>query len=137
MNGKIWVESSVGLGSKFYFTVSIDKCNRSIETDESIKEDNNKKNQTKTTRNEKRVLLVEDNKMNIEITTELIKELGYICDVAEEGISCIKKVQQVGTDYYDLVLMDIHLPKYNGYEISKILKQDIRNRSSNSCINCN
>jgi response regulator RpfG family c-di-GMP phosphodiesterase/signal transduction histidine kinase len=130
MNGKIWVESSVGLGSKFYFDVTLDKCNRIINENELLEEKKSQKPKTKENikkdpNRQKRILLVEDNQLNIEITKKIIEEAGYLCDVAEDGIECIKQVKKIGIDYYDLILMDIHLPRYNGYEISKILKQDL------------
>ena len=87
--------------------------NDSLATDE-IEEDGPRK-----------ILLVEDNEMNIEITTSIIKELDYICDVAKDGIDAIKKIKEVDKNYYDLILMDIHMPRYNGYEISKIIKKDL------------
>lgn len=133
MNGKMWVESSIGLGSKFYFNISIDKSsnvygnipkptfsNYKIEEKHADYNDENIK-----TDSIKRILLVEDNDFNIEITTKIIDETDYKCDVAKDGIEAIKKVKEVGNNYYSLILMDIHMPKYNGYEISKILKNDL------------
>ena len=58
--------------------------------------------------------------------SNIIKELNYICDVAKDGIEAIKKIKEVDKNYYDLILMDIHMPRYNGYEISKIIKKDVK-----------
>ena len=131
MNGKMWVESSMGLGSKFYFNVILDKSSK---THEEINEEQNPTleipevsdcvNEEKDSV-QRKILLVEDNDMNIEIATKVIAELNYICDVAKDGIQAIKRLKEVEKNYYDLILMDIHMPRYNGYEISKILKKDL------------
>ena len=134
MDGKMWVESSMGLGSKFYFNFTIDKSNKTYEEIEnSVEEVLEQHNPLSTSLvNDdiddtipRKILLVEDNDLNIEITTNIIKELNYICDVAKDGIEAIKKIKEVDKNYYDLILMDIHMPRYNGYEISKILKKDL------------
>ena len=133
MQGKMWVESSVGLGSKFYFYIVVDKSGKTIEeiNENELQEINIiKENIQKSDNNEElvhdaKILLVEDNEMNIEITTKIIEDLGYKIDVAKDGIEAIKQIKVVGKEYYDLILMDIHMPKYNGYEISKILKKDL------------
>ncbi len=131
MNGKMWVESSVGLGSKFYFNITVDKSNKTsgeIAEEHKAAEEYALFNKAKTvsTNNgeRKKILLVEDNEMNIEITKKILDE-EYICDVAQDGVKCIKQIKEVGINYYDLILMDIHMPRYNGYEISKILKNDL------------
>lgn len=124
-DGKIWVESNYGLGSKFYFYIRIEKGKNEEENEEELikpKVFMPKKN--KTLGNE-RVLLVEDNKINVEITSKLLKELNINIDVAYNGTEAIKKLEELGRDYYDLILMDIHMPKYNGYEISKIMRKDL------------
>ncbi len=129
MNGKMWVESSIGLGSKFYFNFTVDKSNKTaeeiqndiiVEQEEIIAPIDYEKDDV-----QRKILLVEDNKMNIEITTKVISELNYICDVAQDGVEAIRKVKEADKNYYDLILMDIHMPRYNGYEISKILKKDL------------
>ena len=134
MDGKMWVESSMGLGSKFYFNFTIDKSNKTYEEIENgVEEVLEQHNPLSTSLvNDdiddsipRKILLVEDNDLNIEITTNIIKELNYICDVAKDGIEAIKKIKEVDKNYYDLILMDIHMPRYNGYEISKILKKDL------------
>lgn len=137
MQGKMWVESSVGLGSKFYFYFVVDKSSKNLEEIEESEneeydaietqiEDTDVENVGQGEAKENaRILLVEDNEMNIEITTKIIQDLGYQIEVARDGIEAIKKVKEEGKKYFDLILMDIHMPRYNGYEISKILKKDM------------
>lgn len=131
MNGKMWVESSMGLGSKFYFNVTLDKSNKTYdeleEENQIISEKTEVSDFINTEKDDvqRKILLVEDNDMNIEIATKIIAELNYTCDVAKDGIQAIQKVKEVDKNYYDLILMDIHMPRYNGYEISKILKKDL------------
>lgn len=129
MDGKMWVESSIGLGSKFYFNFKVDKSNKTteeiqndiiVEQEEIVAPIDYEKDDV-----QRKILLVEDNRMNIEITTKVISELNYICDVAQDGVEAIRKVKEADKNYYDLILMDIHMPRYNGYEISKILKKDL------------
>ena len=132
MNGKMWVESSMGLGSKFYFNVVLDKSSK---TAEEIQEENSPVTEpaevsefienTEKDTVQRKILLVEDNDMNIEIASRVIEELNYICDIAKDGIQAIQKIKENDKNYYDLILMDIHMPRYNGYEISKILKKDL------------
>ena len=133
MNGKMWVESSMGLGSKFYFNIVVDKSNKTYDeineepqTPEIIERPEvSDLIDTEKDDVQRKILLVEDNDMNIEIATKIIAELNFICDVAKDGIQAIQKVKEADKHYYDLILMDIHMPRYNGYEISKILKKDL------------
>ena len=134
MNGKMWVESSIGLGSKFYFNITVDKSNKVYEELEENNVIENTSNSNveivKFDTEDKKILLVEDNEMNIEITKKIIEELDIECDVAKDGLQAIRKVKENGNTHYDLILMDIHMPKYNGYEISKILKKDLDVKTS-------
>ena len=124
MGGKIWVESSYGLGTKFFFELDILKS-----TSKQIqkKEENNKhamaENNIVTLTN--KVLLVDDNKVINEITEKVLKEIDIECDIAEDGMEAIKKVEERGPNYYAIILMDIHMPKYNGYDISRIMKEEL------------
>ena len=71
----------------------------------------------------KKVLLVEDNEMNREIATEILKEAGrLIVDTAEDGEFAIKAVKEKGVDYYDFILMDIQMPIMNGYQATKAIR---------------
>lgn len=130
MDGKIWVESNYGLGSKFYFYIRVNKGTKAKENmpkePEYISAPKNENGKEECICvNKDHVLVVEDNQINIEITKKILEEISLKCDVANNGIEAIKKVEEVGKDYYGIILMDIHMPKYNGYEISKILRKDM------------
>lgn len=71
---------------------------------------------------DKRLLLVEDNELNREIARELICEIGIQIEEACDGEDAVAKISQSEDGYYDLVLMDIQMPKLDGYEATKIIR---------------
>lgn len=78
----------------------------------------------------KRILLVEDNELNTEIAVELLEMIGFEVDTACDGSEAVKKAANSKTNYYDLILMDIQMPKMNGYEataaIRALKREDIK-----------
>ena len=70
----------------------------------------------------KKVLLVEDNEMNREIATEILKEAGLSVDAVEDGEFAVKAVEEKGADYFDFILMDIQMPVMDGYEATKAIR---------------
>lgn len=114
LGGTIKLESSVGIGSKFYFSLPFE-INNIIYTE-----------QTKTEIKgnsliNKKILLVEDNKINQMITRKMLENRGMICEIVENGEDSIAKLKE--KHLFDLVLMDVHLPGING----TIATQEIRN----------
>ncbi|MGN0411611.1 MAG: response regulator [Lachnospiraceae bacterium] len=79
----------------------------------------------------KKVLLVEDNELNQEIATEILKEAGLVVDVAEDGIVAVDKMASATSDQYDLILMDIQMPRMNGF----VATREIRTLSDNKKAN--
>lgn len=69
----------------------------------------------------KKVLLVEDNEFNAEIAMAILEDFGLKIDHACDGIKCIEMLRK--QDDYDLVLMDIQMPKMNGYDTTKQIRQ--------------
>ena len=72
-----------------------------------------------------RILLVDDNEINRQITVELLGELGAAMDVACNGWEAVEKVTAAEPPY-DLVLMDIQLPRMDGYEATRLIRADGR-----------
>ena len=72
-----------------------------------------------------RVLLVEDNRINQEVATEILRNAGVIVDVANNGKEAVEAVTRFP---YDAVLMDIQMPVMGGYEATSLIRGDARNK---------
>jgi signal transduction histidine kinase len=118
MHGVIWVDSTLGKGSSFHFVVVLKKPESTfIQTFPS--------DLPRIVRKTNRVLLVEDNEINTEIAESLLGELGLSVDHAGDGLSAIDLCRSHEPDYYDLILMDIHMPRMNGYDAARVLKKEM------------
>lgn len=116
MNGKIVVDSIYGKGSKF--TVAIDQ--RIVENPTiNIKEQTNDNIQLDI--DGKRILIVDDNKINLKVATRLLKDYNVVIDEALSGFACIDKIND--GEKYDLILLDDMMPKMSGVETLRKLKE--------------
>ena len=79
----------------------------------------------------KKILLVEDNELNQEIAAEILKEAGFVVDIAEDGIVAVEKMASAPSDRYDLILMDIQMPKMNGFLATREIRTLSDNRKAN------
>ena len=70
----------------------------------------------------KRILLVEDNALNREIATEILRMTGVTVDTAENGKIAVEKVMEAPEKWYDLLFMDIQMPIMNGYEATAAIR---------------
>jgi len=113
LGGNIKVNSEYGKGSEFIITLN-QKLNR--EEQALIKEE------TKEIKyNDKKVLIVDDNKLNIKVAEKKLREYEFIIDSVDSGFKCIDKIKN--KEEYDLIFMDIMMPDMSGVDTLKKLKQ--------------
>ena len=118
MDGTIDVKSKQGEGSTFTVTIP---CRKVSKEESLMKKNSNPSN--KNCLNGVRVLLVEDNAINTEIATELLKEEGCIVETANDGVACVDMIERADADYYKMILMDIQMPVMNGYDATLAIRK--------------
>ena len=117
MKGKIVVDSVYGEGSTF--TVSIDQ--RLVDkTKVKVAEVEDKKEKKLKVKG-KKVLIVDDNLINLKVASRLLGTYKIITEEVSSGADCIKKIEEGNT--YDLILMDDMMPKLSGVETFKLLQK--------------
>lgn len=72
--------------------------------------------------NKRKILLVDDNEINLEIASELLQDVGIAVDKAENGSVAIARVISADPDSYGLILMDIQMPVMNGYQAARAIR---------------
>lgn len=71
------------------------------------------------------ILVVEDNEINAEIITTLLESYGIPNELAIDGVDSVEKCTGKPKDHYSLILMDIHMPRMNGYEAARKIKREL------------
>ena len=117
MGGKIVVQSVYGKGSKF--TLSIDQ--RIVSVAEPVSKTTAMSSSKAINANGARVLVVDDNELNIKVASTLLKKYNFNIDSANSGFGCLEKIKS--GEKYDIVLMDDMMPRMNGRETLKRLKE--------------
>lgn len=109
MNGKIWVESELEIGSKFIFEIEIQKYDKKIPF---------------TMFNGKKVLIVDDSESWLSILDHLMHSFGLDVTLAHSGKEAINILKKHQHDY-DLVLIDWNMPELDGIQTCKIIEEKL------------
>ena len=115
MGGTIEVDSAIGKGSTFTVTIRLRIQETQLVSAVSPED-------VAVCLNSGKILLVEDNEINVEIETEILEKAGFCIEIAENGSIAVEKVKKSEPGEYALVLMDIQMPVMNGREAAEAIR---------------
>ena len=116
MDGTISVTSQLGQGSEFVVDLYLPLAKKKDIVAEKVSHYDEK------SLNEKKILLVDDNKTNIYIAMKLLEKKGCKVTVAHNGLEAVNMYESQGRESFDLILMDIRMPILNGIDATKRIR---------------
>ena len=118
LGGTINVESELGKGSTFTVTLKHRIADESYYVKKHIEEPGTG-SEILEGRN---ILLAEDNDLNAEIAEAILERAGLKTERVEDGIQCVNRIMEMPVGTYDMILMDIQMPKMDGYKATQAIR---------------
>lgn len=146
LNGKIWLESQLGVGTTVAFTLTFAKAQEAIEANEtqrpvsepdpmatwSSDADGTKSllathiDLSKIPRDQIRICIAEDNPINQKIAVSFVSKLGFKSEAFSDGLQAVEALRSRSADRkpFHLVLMDVQMPVLDGYDATRLIRKD-------------
>ena len=118
MGGEVGVQSTPGVGSTFWFTARLKK--KTVQEPDRPTSESDANAQLRQRHSGRRILIADDDPMNLEIARLLLKSAGLAVDTAEDGLQAVKKARETS---YDAVVLDMQMPNLSGPEATKQLRE--------------